>query len=111
MPRKDTGEPYYRISIDEAAEMYGEEDTVVIDVRREDGHGAEHPEKHNNCAHHCLLYNGSVRQSVTFNPPCATGGPGGKKGRPVALANPPSLVTRPTRQPRISRLSTSPKAA
>jgi rhodanese-related sulfurtransferase len=42
MPRKDAGEPYYRISIDEAAEMYGKEDTVVIDVRREDEYKEGH---------------------------------------------------------------------
>ena len=34
MPRQDPGEPYYRISIDEAAEMYGKDDVAVVDVRR-----------------------------------------------------------------------------
>ncbi|MDA0770381.1 MAG: rhodanese-like domain-containing protein [Chloroflexi bacterium] len=42
MPRKDAGEPYYRVSVEEAADMYKNDDTVVIDVRRkdeyEDGH-------------------------------------------------------------------------
>ena len=42
MPRKDPGEPYYRITVEEAAEMYGSDDVVFIDVRRPeeyvDGH-------------------------------------------------------------------------
>lgn len=36
MPRKEPGEPYYRLSIDEAAEMYGEDDVTFVDVRRPD---------------------------------------------------------------------------
>ena len=60
-------------------------------------------------AHSRLPYSGSVRHSVTLSPPCATGGPGGKNGSPVDFASPPSLVTSPTRQPRISRRSTSPR--
>ena len=44
MPRKDPGEPYYRVTLAEAEEMYGQDDTVVIDVRRpaeyESGHVA-----------------------------------------------------------------------
>ena len=31
MPRREPGEPYYRLSADEAAEMYGNEDVVFID--------------------------------------------------------------------------------
>ncbi len=36
MPRKEPGEPYYRLSIDEAAGMYGDDDAVFVDVRRMD---------------------------------------------------------------------------
>ena len=36
MPRQDPGEPYYRISIDEAAELYGDDGVTFIDVRRPD---------------------------------------------------------------------------
>ena len=42
MPRQDPGEPYYRISIDEAAEMYSGDDAVVVDVRRPDEYAAGH---------------------------------------------------------------------
>ena len=42
MPRREPGEPYYRINLDEAAEMYGADDVVVVDVRREDEYGAGH---------------------------------------------------------------------
>ena len=42
MPRQDPGEPYYRISIAEAAEMYGGDDAVVVDVRRPDEYTAGH---------------------------------------------------------------------
>ena len=42
MPRQDPGEPYYRISIDEAAEMYRGDDAVVVDVRRPDEYTAGH---------------------------------------------------------------------
>ena len=36
MPRREAGEPYYRVSLDEAAEMYEDENSLVIDVRRPD---------------------------------------------------------------------------
>ena len=42
MPRKETGEPYYRISISEAAEMYDEDDVVYVDVRRPDEYQEGH---------------------------------------------------------------------
>ena len=42
MPRKDAGEPYYRISIEEAVGMYNDDDTVVIDVRRDDEYKEGH---------------------------------------------------------------------
>ena len=42
MPRREPGEPYYRLSADEAAEMYGNEDVVFIDVRRPDEYAEGH---------------------------------------------------------------------
>ena len=42
MPRKEPGEPYYRISVDEAAQMYGRDDVVVVDVRRPDEYAEGH---------------------------------------------------------------------
>ena len=36
MPRQQPGEPYYRIDIDEAKEMYGQDDVTFVDVRRDD---------------------------------------------------------------------------
>ena len=42
MPRQEPGEPYYRVSTDEAAEMYGADDVVVIDVRRPDEYAQGH---------------------------------------------------------------------
>ena len=42
MPRKEPGEPYYRITVDEAAELYGNEDIVFIDVRRPDEYAEGH---------------------------------------------------------------------
>lgn len=36
MPRREPGEPYYRVDSDEAATMYGDEDAVFVDVRRTD---------------------------------------------------------------------------
>jgi rhodanese-related sulfurtransferase len=36
MPRQEPGEPYYRVTVDEAAQMYGQDDVVFIDVRRPD---------------------------------------------------------------------------
>ena len=42
MPRQELGEPYYRISADEAAEMYGGDDVVFVDVRRPDEYAEGH---------------------------------------------------------------------
>ena len=42
MPRQDPGEPYYRISIDEAAELYGDDGVTFIDVRRPDEYTEGH---------------------------------------------------------------------
>ena len=36
MPKQIPGEPYTRITIDEAAELHGTEDNVFVDVRRMD---------------------------------------------------------------------------
>ena len=42
MPRQEAGEPYYRISLDEAAEMYGNDDVAFVDVRRPDEYAEGH---------------------------------------------------------------------
>lgn len=42
MPRIEPGEPYQRISIEEAAEMYELIDSAVVDVRREDEYETGH---------------------------------------------------------------------
>lgn len=42
MPRREANEPYYRLTISEAAEMYEDEDTVVVDVRRQDEYLSGH---------------------------------------------------------------------
>ncbi len=42
MPTKDPGEPYYRISIDEAADMLGDDGNVFVDVRRPDEYAEGH---------------------------------------------------------------------
>ena len=42
MPRKDAGQPYYRISADEAKELCGAEDVAIVDVRRTDEYEAGH---------------------------------------------------------------------
>ena len=42
MPRRDPGEPYYRISSDEASAMYGDDDVVIVDVRRPDEYAEGH---------------------------------------------------------------------
>ena len=36
MPRKEANEPFYRVTLDEAAAMRESDDAVVVDVRRED---------------------------------------------------------------------------
>ena len=45
MPRKETGEPYYRISVEEAKDLRDKVGTLVVDVRAQDeyigGHVAE----------------------------------------------------------------------
>ncbi len=42
MPRRGPNEPYYRLTLDEAAEMYEQDDTVVVDVRRENEYVSGH---------------------------------------------------------------------
>ena len=42
MPRQEPGEPYVRISSDEAAEMFGSDDVVFVDVRRPDEYAEGH---------------------------------------------------------------------
>ena len=42
MPRKEPGEPYYRISTDEAAAMHGDDGVVFVDVRRLDEYAEGH---------------------------------------------------------------------
>jgi rhodanese-related sulfurtransferase len=42
MPRQETGEPYYRVTLDEVMELYEADDTVVVDVRRTDEYESGH---------------------------------------------------------------------
>ena len=42
MARREPGEPYYRISIEEAAKMHGNGDVAFVDVRRPDEYAAGH---------------------------------------------------------------------
>lgn len=42
MPRKEQGEPYTRISVEEAYDMLQQGDSVVIDVRQPDEYRAGH---------------------------------------------------------------------
>ena len=42
MPRREPGEPYYRISVDEANELFGDDDVAFVDVRRPDEYAAGH---------------------------------------------------------------------
>ena len=42
MPRQQPGEPYFRITSDEASEMHGNDDVVFIDVRRPDEYAESH---------------------------------------------------------------------
>ena len=42
MPRKNPGEPYYRLTSDEAAEMHGDDGVVFVDVRRPDEYAEGH---------------------------------------------------------------------
>ena len=42
MPRREQGEPYYRVSLDEAGGMHGDGESVVVDVRRDDEYEAGH---------------------------------------------------------------------
>ncbi|HJO81060.1 MAG: rhodanese-like domain-containing protein [SAR202 cluster bacterium] len=36
MPEQVQGEPYFRLTLEEATEMYNDDDVVVVDVRRTD---------------------------------------------------------------------------
>ena len=42
MPRQEPGEPYNRLDLAEARELYDAEDTTVVDVRRPDEYAAGH---------------------------------------------------------------------
>ncbi|MSP78271.1 MAG: rhodanese-like domain-containing protein [Dehalococcoidia bacterium] len=42
MPRRERGEPFYRINVDEAVKMYGKPDVVVVDVRNPDEYKSGH---------------------------------------------------------------------
>ena len=42
MPRQEPGEPYHRMTIAEAAAMYGGEDSTFVDVRRPDEYTEGH---------------------------------------------------------------------
>ena len=42
MPRKEPGEPYYRLTLDEASAMYGSDDVTFVDVRRPDEYTEGH---------------------------------------------------------------------
>jgi rhodanese-related sulfurtransferase len=42
MPRREPREPYYRLSLEEASEMRGDDDVVIVDVRRPDEYAEGH---------------------------------------------------------------------
>lgn len=42
MPRKEQGEPFYRVTVDEARRILEEGDAVVVDVRNPDEYRAGH---------------------------------------------------------------------
>ena len=42
MPRQEPGEPYFRVSVDEASGMYEDDDVVFVDVRRPDEYVESH---------------------------------------------------------------------
>ena len=44
MAKQVEGEPFYRISVDEAAKLHGEEDVAFVDVRRMDEYVEGHVE-------------------------------------------------------------------
>ena len=44
MPRQIDGEPFQRISVDEAAELHGSDDVAFVDVRRMDEYVEGHVE-------------------------------------------------------------------
>ena len=44
MPRQVEGEPYFRISVDEAADLHGNDDYAFVDVRRLDEYVEGHVE-------------------------------------------------------------------
>jgi rhodanese-related sulfurtransferase len=42
MPRQEPSEPYYRIGLEEANDLNGDADVVIVDVRRPDEYAAGH---------------------------------------------------------------------
>ena len=42
MARQEPGEAYYRISVDEAAQMHGDSEVAFVDVRRDDEYAEGH---------------------------------------------------------------------
>ena len=42
MPKRESGEPYYRLTSDEANHMRKDDDVVIVDVRRDDEYKAGH---------------------------------------------------------------------
>ena len=44
MPKKNEGEPYYRLTLDEAAEMHGQDGILIVDVRGPDEYVTGHVE-------------------------------------------------------------------
>ena len=42
MPRTDSGEPYFRLDLAEARELYDAGDTLIVDVRRPDEYAEGH---------------------------------------------------------------------
>ena len=42
MPRREAGELYYRMTSDEANQMRGDDDVVIVDVRRDDEYKGGH---------------------------------------------------------------------
>ena len=42
MPRREPGEPYYRLTSDEANQIRKDDDVVIVDVRRDDEYKSGH---------------------------------------------------------------------
>ena len=42
MPQRDPGEPFFRVSVDEAAKLYGRSDVAFVDVRTADEYKTGH---------------------------------------------------------------------